>query len=210
MDPEIVKQHQEITKRFHASIFGPATSEFEEYKKRHKAHDMKSFMGPNTHIAPHYWVDDRITFTETIVRGYYEGRNIPFTEEDIFFTSFPKSGTTWLQMIGLHALYDCDVEKVKSLNVDLAIPTIEMPECTVQTLRDKASPKYVKTHLPYSLLPPGKCNKRYKILHVTRNPKDVAVSFYHFYKMMPTSQIIGDVKSIVNAFLNDAGKFRAS
>ncbi|XP_072033690.1 sulfotransferase 1C4-like [Amphiura filiformis] len=44
------------------------------------------------------------------------------------------------------------------------------------------SPRLLKSHLPAHLLPPDIYAKKSKIVYVTRNPKDVAVSFYHFHK----------------------------
>jgi hypothetical protein len=44
-------------------------------------------------------------------------------------------------------------------------------------------PRHFKTHLPFSLLPPNleyKC----KVVYVARNPKDVAVSYYHLSKFI--------------------------
>jgi hypothetical protein len=38
--------------------------------------------------------------------------------------------------------------------------------------------------LPASLLPEQIWEKKPKIIHVSRNPKDVAVSFYHWMKLM--------------------------
>lgn len=66
-------------------------------------------------------------------------------------------------MIALHAIHDCDVEKVKSLNVDMEMPTLELPECTLKVLKERPSPRYIKSHLPFTLLPLGNCNRSYKV-----------------------------------------------
>lgn len=41
------------------------------------------------------------------------------------------------------------------------------------------SPRPLNTHLPYRWLPKQLTEKGGKIIHVIRNPKDVAVSMYH-------------------------------
>lgn len=46
---------------------------------------------------------------------------------------------------------------------------------------DDGGRRFVKTHLPYHLLPDAlKVNKSAKIVYTMRNPKDMAVSLYHY------------------------------
>lgn len=72
--------------------------------------------------------------------------------------------------------------------------------------------RFIKTHLPFSLLPPNLleigCKVRgvlvrkhktiyqllffIKVIYVARNPKDVAVSFYHLNRLIRTQGYIGD------------------
>ena len=47
------------------------------------------------------------------------------------------------------------------------------------------SPRLLKSHLPEHLLPAQIFSKKAKIVYVVRNPKDLAVSFYHFHKYVP-------------------------
>ncbi len=47
------------------------------------------------------------------------------------------------------------------------------------------SPRLLKSHLPAHLLPSSIFAKKAKIVYVARNPKHVAVSFYHFHKYIP-------------------------
>ncbi|KAK0149450.1 Sulfotransferase family cytosolic 2B member 1 [Merluccius polli] len=56
------------------------------------------------------------------------------------------------------------------------------------------SPRVFVSHFPYHLMPSSLCSSRAKIIYVTRNPKDVMVSSYHFHKMA--------------AFLDDPGTFQ--
>lgn len=91
MDQEKAKHLADLIIQSTSKIV-PITPEFEEFFKKQKELDLQSLMGPNTHIAKHYLVDDKICLPQTLTRGYFEGRNIPFTKDDVFFTSFPKSG----------------------------------------------------------------------------------------------------------------------
>lgn len=68
------------------------------------------------------------------------------------------------------------------------------------------SPRTLNTHLPYRWLPRKHLENDGKIVHVVRNPKDVAVSmFFHFKE---TGEFIGseklDFDDRVNSMLSDA------
>ena len=41
-------------------------------------------------------------------------------------------------------------------------------------------PRLTYSHLRYSQLPRGLCEGKAKVIHISRNPLDVAVSLYHF------------------------------
>lgn len=68
------------------------------------------------------------------------------------------------------------------------------------------SPRTLNTHLPYRWLPRKHLENDGKIVHVVRNPKDVAASmFFHFKE---TGDFIGseklDLDDRVNGMLSDA------
>ena len=44
------------------------------------------------------------------------------------------------------------------------------------------------THAPYQILPKGVSEKRNKVIHISRNPKDVLVSWYHFSQILTNSK----------------------
>ncbi|KAE8601672.1 hypothetical protein XENTR_v10013757 [Xenopus tropicalis] len=52
-------------------------------------------------------------------------------------------------------------------------------------LNQEPSPRIFSTHLQYDYLPKSVSAGNVKILAVFRNPKDTAVSFYHFYNNNP-------------------------
>ncbi|EDV98133.1 sulfotransferase 1C4 [Drosophila grimshawi] len=52
--------------------------------------------------------------------------------------------------------------------------------------------RFIKTHFPFSLIPPSVLEKKCKIIYVARNPKDVAVSYYHLNRLFRTLGYCGD------------------
>ncbi|XP_063594406.1 sulfotransferase 1E1-like [Penaeus indicus] len=52
------------------------------------------------------------------------------------------------------------------------------------------SPRTIKTHLPFSVLSPDLVNCC-KVVYVARNPKDVAVSFYHQQRLVKSAEYVG-------------------
>ena len=72
------------------------------------------------------------------------------------------------------------------------------------------SPRLMKTHLPYSIIPKGENEEtQCKYIYIARNPKDVAVSFFHFKenrKGLPFGYN-GPWEFFLNLFLDGKGEF---
>jgi hypothetical protein len=92
--------------------------------------------------------------------------------DDVFIVTYPRSGTTWLQMI----LYQLTTDG----NMDLPhiaeyCPWFERSIRSARGFETRPSPRIFKSHLPYAKIPQGPC----KYIYVARDGKDVAVSYYH-------------------------------
>lgn len=68
------------------------------------------------------------------------------------------------------------------------------------------SPRFIKTHLPFSLMPPSVMNKQAKVIYVARNPKDVMVSYYYLSRSFRTTGYVNDFERFCEYFENDLGK----
>lgn len=53
---------------------------------------------------------------------------------------------------------------------------------STELLTNAPSPRVLNCHYPVKLIPKGVFEKKIKIIHVQRNPKDILISFYQFIK----------------------------
>jgi sulfotransferase family protein len=97
------------------------------------------------------------------------GRFVTVFPDDVWLVSYPKSGNTWARfLIGNLVHQD---EAVTFKNVESVIPAIYIfPD---HVLRRFPRPRMLKSHESF--------DPRYKkIIYVVRDPRDVAISYYHF------------------------------
>jgi len=102
----------------------------------------------------------------------FEGR-----DEDVFISSYPRSGTTWTQLIAHLVLRGGELE---FRHINAVVPWFErslaLGRITARDLGALASPRVFKSHLPPHFLP-----ARGRYLYVCREGLDVAVSYFSFY-----------------------------
>ncbi|CAH1645920.1 unnamed protein product [Spodoptera littoralis] len=157
--------------------------------------------------------------------------NMPIKRDDVFVTSYPRSGTTWTQELVWMVANDLDYEKSNAIPLTERYPFLEFSICVHPENKKKfieenshskenlelleavtqpgtdqlavaPSPRFIKSHMPLSLLPPSLLDKA-KMVYVARDPRDVAVSFYHLNKVMRTQGYTGDFKTYWNYFIQD-------
>lgn len=68
--------------------------------------------------------------------------------------------------------------------------------------RSYPSPRFVKSHMPFSMLPP-KLLDTCKVVYVARNPKDALVSYYHHHKLIKPLDFNGTFEEFFDLFLED-------
>ncbi|KAJ8913236.1 hypothetical protein NQ315_016179 [Exocentrus adspersus] len=157
---------------------------------------------------------------------YYNFRVKP---DDIFVVTFPRSGTTWMQEMVWLLENDLNYEKAAETHLKRRFPFLEYSsilhkktkeeflrenthdEEKYQAVQNMDYPawkifdelpgrRFIKTHLPFSLLPQNLLQVGCKVIYLARNPKDVAVSFYHFSRSSRTLGYVGDFPRFWNYF----------
>ena len=108
-------------------------------------------------------------------RGLLEFKVRP---DDIFIVTYPRSGTTLMQ----HLLVLLAGRSTDDLvHISQAAPWFErslaVGSLTAADLEGLPSPRIFKSHLAYPWIPRGG-----RTIYITRDGRDVAVSYYHFYR----------------------------
>lgn len=134
-------------------------------------------------------------------------RTFDFRGDDVWISSYPRSGTAWTYEVVQAVLHGGDIAALeraqKSGDVPRFLPLeIGSANAVADRLglwRDLPSPRVIPSHLPYRLFPPSPAGEQRKRIFVLRHPKDVAVSFYHFHR---SHRILGYYTGTWSTFLD--------
>ncbi|CAG9801248.1 unnamed protein product [Chironomus riparius] len=143
-----------------------------------------------------------------IDKGFERIKNMKVFEDDIWIVTFPKCGTTWAQEMIWMIGNDLDYETSAKTSLDERFPFLEMswlgpgiPFDIFEMCQEMPRPRYIKSHLPYFLLPDQLWTVKPKIVYVVRNAKDAAVSWYHHHVNLHGYQ--GRMEDFIEAFSKD-------
>ncbi|NWR78760.1 ST2B1 Sulfotransferase, partial [Centropus unirufus] len=146
-------------------------------------------------LPGHLHTQDSLAFATTF----------PFRPSDVVIATYPKSGTTWMQEILTLLFSRGDVQPAKTIPNWERAPWLEQIYFR-EALRDTAARRLITTHLPARVLAPALQQSKAKVIYVSRNPKDVAVSFYHFHRLAKFLPDPGSFDAFLTQFLEGTGK----
>ncbi|KAK3723856.1 hypothetical protein RRG08_008660 [Elysia crispata] len=112
---------------------------------------------------------------------------VPMRSDDVIVVAFPKCGTHWMFEI-LHMLFRGTTHyatQPKEVNM------LEFIE-DLSVLDQMTSPRVLNSHLYTALLPEQVVEKKVKLVHLIRNPKDCVVSYYYHVRQYATEKLTFD------------------
>lgn len=101
---------------------------------------------------------------------------------DVCYTSYPKSGSTWLAHVILLILHDGQTPEEGTLRSHLHwVESSWTYPRSADELEALPAPRIFKSHMPYEMALGGNpANSPCRHIYIARNPKDVMVSYYFF------------------------------
>ncbi|XP_027790039.1 sulfotransferase 6B1-like [Marmota flaviventris] len=113
-------------------------------------------------------------------------------EDDVFLVSYPKSGTHWVAEV---------IENIPNAKITITSP-IELGDISkFDELKTYSKRRVIPTHLSYDMLPVDIKQKQCKVIYIIRNPKDTAVSLFHYYRDNPNLPYIETWAAFLELFL---------
>jgi len=203
-------EKSELTKK--AALYG--AKEFVYVKV--KPEITNQFPFPFGHEFPAYFMTKKYeTMGENIL-------NFKIRPDDIWISTFPKSGTTWTLNIMQQLINNIDLStsfinerhlhfeagflqdiNSENCNDEDYITFVQRTQKRIGAIDKEPSPRLIKSHLPAQLLPKEIWTTRAKLIYVCRDAKDVAISMYHMFRNVKRLRYLGTMEEFFDLFLND-------
>jgi hypothetical protein len=121
---------------------------------------------------------------------HHPGRTLVILPDDVFLVSFPKSGNTWSRFLVANLLYP--TQPATFANIHLLIP--EPASTTKRDFDHMPRPRIIKSHECF--------DPRYpRVIYIVRDPRDVAVSQYHYHRKLMKIGDDSPIENFVTRFL---------
>lgn len=148
--------------------------------------------------------------------------NFNVRSDDIFVTSFLKSGTTWTMNIVIQLMNKIDFSNEFFDSRQWSMESTIQADFNDDNSSDddfkklvdnfhklfdakdsQPSPRLIKSHLPAQLLPKDIWTVKPKLIYVYRDVKDAAISLYHMCHGILNWNYAGTMQDLFDTFLND-------
>lgn len=110
-------------------------------------------------------------FSRQLLGKDFAGRNLSVFADDSFIVSYPRSGSTWLRFMVGNLLQQRN--PISFRNIERVIPDIHVN--SARYIAKIPRPRILKSHEYF--------DPRYrKVVYLVRDPRDIAISYYRYYR----------------------------
>ena len=148
------------------------------------------------------------TLNRSFVNRHHLVYNMRIRKDDVWVVTYPKCGTTWTQEMTWNIMNGVRVDKISEELFDRS-PFIDIPMIENLTLKDAElffekldsmpSPRTIKSHYPFELLPPALLDTC-KVVYVCRNMKDACVSYFHHFRLFKSFKFYSTFDVFANMY----------
>jgi hypothetical protein len=117
-------------------------------------------------------------------------RGVTSFDDDVWLVSYPKSGNTWTRFLIANLI--ANGETVDWTNIERRVPDIYIN--ADPALKRIPRPRYMKSHEPYR-------PSYRRVVLIVRDPRDVAVSYYHYFQKMKRLESGDSIDAFVAEFV---------
>ncbi|XP_042556319.1 sulfotransferase 2A1-like [Dipodomys spectabilis] len=121
-----------------------------------------------------------VDFYPEVIKAAHE--ELVLKGENIITVTYPKSGTHWVIEVLSLIHSKGDPNWIRSVPTYVRSPWIETASGNRCTVERKEGPPLISSHLPIQLFPKSFFTSKAKMIYVIRNPKDVLISGYYFWR----------------------------
>lgn len=129
--------------------------------------------------------------TKILLYGTGTGRPVTVFPDDVFIVAYPKSGSTWGRFLIGNLIHQD--QPITFANLERKVPDIY--QNTEDELQRVPRPRILKSHEYF--------DPRYrKVIYIVRDPRDVALSYYHHQVKMKTIKDGYPIGQYVSRFIS--------
>ncbi|XP_066230817.1 sulfotransferase 2A1-like [Saccopteryx leptura] len=146
------------------------------------------------------WIEG-IPFPTTTIKDLKSLRDeFVVRDDDVVIFSYPKSGTNWILEI-VHLIHTKgDPSWVQTVLKWERSPWIESIT-GLELIETQKDPRFYSSHLPIEFFPKSFFKSKAKGIYIMRDPRDIIVSGYHFWKALKISRIPDSLEEYFEWFL---------